>query len=255
MLDPKASDGIWGWFSTNAPAAWISALIATVSLLLVLRSRKQPKKLVIREVKNSSLIKIWPGIRDKITVSFGDRQVGSLGQMEIELLNSGSEVIEHASCTLQLSKDAHVLGTVLRPEYIESTTLIEDSTIKINIPYLNPMREHEQVMKLSILVEGDAELVDASGMGQGWSVRLERLPSLRRVKMYSYLLLTVILIDLPFAFFYFRYLEKHWRIPISEISWKAFFAQSPGVLPAAVCFLLLFRLFHNQSTSRGETLE
>jgi hypothetical protein len=216
------------WLYTNAPAAWISAVIAVVSLLLVLRSKKKPSRLVVRELKNSSLITIWPSVRDQIKISFDGHSITALSQIEVELFNEGSEVIHGPTLTVTLAQKSNVLGTLLIPADVQAEAKISENRVVVNFPYLNPVRDHGQVFNLSILADGDTEQIAASGMGEGWSVRHLPLPSEKQRRFRTLATMVTWLIFIGIAgYFYLQFVEKHYGIPASEISLRAFVAFLP----------------------------
>jgi hypothetical protein len=177
MIIQNAANGWSQWFYTNAPAAWISAVVATVGFVLVLRSRKKPKRVVVREVEKSSLVRIWPSVRDKIHMTFNGHPVQNLGQIDLEILNEGSEVISHPGFEVSLADGSTILDVLLTPIDPHATAQVNANRVVIVLPYLNPYAEHKQVVKLSILVDGDTEHVAVSGDGVGWSTRRVPLPT------------------------------------------------------------------------------
>jgi len=242
--DPNAT---WGrWFYTNAPAAWISAFIATTTLVLVLRSRKNPKRVIVREVRNSSLIEVWPRIRDRITVAFEGRPISGLGQVELELFNSGSEVIENAEVVLTLSEDAKILGYVFEPSDLNVSATVQDNKVNLVLPFLNPVKEHGHLITGSFLLEEYAELVAVSGMGQGWSVKHSPLPTDKRIRIYAITLMFFLVVVAAGGFAYGRYMEQRFGIGEYEVSLRALIAVLPffGLLALAFIFIRkLDRLF------------
>ncbi len=171
------TDTLWHWFYTNAPAAWFSAVAATVTLIYVLRTRKKPRRLVVRETAKSSLVRIWPSIREKIGITFDGRSIDTLGQIDLEILNEGSDTIQQPEITLTLPAETRVLDAHAIPEDLLAVCQIHPSKVIVKLPYLNPFRDHRQTVTLSILVEGPTGPVKATGGGEGWSLLHKRLPS------------------------------------------------------------------------------
>jgi|ERR1019366_4137647 hypothetical protein len=114
MTAQTQPDSILHWLYTNAPAAWIAALAATTGLLLQLR--KRPKRLVIRETRNSSLIHVWPTVRSKVKITFNDQPIETLGQIGGEIFNEGSDTIQRPTFTLTLPSTAAILDAQVSPE-------------------------------------------------------------------------------------------------------------------------------------------
>jgi hypothetical protein len=196
-------ESISHWLQTNAPAAWISATAALITLLFVLRSRKKPRKLVFREIRNSSVITISPAIRDRIQIRFDNRGVQSLGQIEAEIRNTGSEPILNPSFTLVVPPESTILSASMAPG------LDVDSSIQVNKvtskwPYLNSVRDHGHVLKFSILVDGPTKIASVTGGGEGWSVKFEPKRS-RRIEKYF---ITVQLVFFALAGVGYRFLGE-----------------------------------------------
>jgi hypothetical protein len=156
------------WVYTNAPAAWLSALVATIGCLILIRRRIRPRRLVIRELGTSSLVRVWPGVRQKIKISFDDRPITILGQIDYEVFNEGSDVIQNSDFTLTFPAESIVLDVLLTPEDVAAELKIEANKVTVRLPYINPVREHRQRLTLSILVDGNPAKVGIVGSGAGW---------------------------------------------------------------------------------------
>src|SRR5260370_42262484 len=148
-----------------APAAGLSALRVAVAVCLAFRSRKKPRRLVVREVRNSSVVRIWPSVRHKIKMEFEDRTIKSLAQVEAEVFNEGSETIEGPNFTLTLPDGCVVLDIAASPEEFQAGTVIDSHSVSISLPYLNAVREHKQVVKLSVLADAHTDPIKVSVSG------------------------------------------------------------------------------------------
>lgn len=231
---------------TNAPAAWISALVAASSCILLLRSRKTPKKLVFREVSNTSVVSIWPAVRDKIKMTFDDKPISSLGQIEARVFNSGSEVIHEPSFVVSLPKKSEVLSVSTSPEHFNAQWIVRDNTVTVSLPYLNPVRDHSQIVKLSLLTEGRTKIVGITGGGEGWSVKHLALPNPKRQTYFAWALIVYSFLSVVASFFYSRHIELVTGIPSLEISWRAFVAYLPPfVFLIPLGCVVAFRIFRN----------
>lgn len=164
------SDTFIHWLYTNAPAAWISAAIAIITCALVVRSKKKPRRVVIREVSNSSLVRIRSEIQHKIKMTFEDKAISTIGQIEADIFNGGSEVVHSPTLVLTLPPDAVVLDVLVTPEHLQPNVEVDDNRIKLAFAYLNPVGEHDETAKMSLLVDDTTKLMVAGG-GEGWSVR------------------------------------------------------------------------------------
>jgi hypothetical protein len=249
MIIQGPPEGALHWLYTNAPAAWLSALVAIVTCVYLLRSRKKPKRLVIRESRNTSVVTIRPSVRDKIKMTFDDKPIKTLGQIDGDIFNEGSDVIQRPTFSLTLSEKSVVLDVSVTPQESEIETKIDRNTLSITLPYLNPIREHGQILKLSLLVDGDTQNMRAVGGGEGWSVRHLRLPGLRHDIYFYSGLLTFNALFLVYSYWHGRYLERNYGIPANEWSWRAFNANLPSLV-FLLAILVLFVTFSSRFLRR-----
>jgi hypothetical protein len=224
------------WLYTNAPAAWISSIIAIVTCFVLLTTRKRPNRLVVRELRSSSLVRVWPTVRNQIKMTFNEQPVSTLAQADAEIFNEGSDVIDRPTFTLSLATGSKVLGAIVVPAEFGAQVDIEGSTVTITLPYLNPAREHGQLLKLSVLADGDTDQIIVSGNGKGWSVRHSALPSRKELIVWDAAQLAFFVIGGGALFAYGRYVERETGISMNEVSWRAFIADLP-------VFILLGLLF------------
>ena len=241
MVIQNQPETVLHWMQTNAPAAWISSLIAIITCIFLLRSRKKPKRIVLREVRNTSVVSIWPTVRNKIKMTFEDKPIQSLGQIEADIFNSGSEAIQQPTFTLTLPEESVVLGILLTPDNSETQCKFDRNKIIIALPYLNPVREHKQIVKLSLLTDGRTKIIEVTGGGEGWSVQHLPLPSPKQ-ELYRQVTSVILLLSFPaIAWFYGGYIERKFGIARSEISWRAFVSTLPLfliIVPASVIALV-----------------
>ncbi len=240
---PDASETISHWLYTNAPAAWISAFIAICSLLLVLRSRKKPRKIIVRETRKGSLVHVWPRIRDKIVINFNGKEIRDLAQLDFELLNTGSEVISRPRISLSLDQDSCVLDAALTPDR-DTTLVFEHNTVTFSLPYINPYKDHGQPINLTVLVDGPTQNLQIVGGGEGWSVQHFALPDRKQIfkqlriagwgvtPLWIGVIAYLIWGDRLFGL----------KIPATEFSWRAFWFTLPATVTYVATGLWLYRL-------------
>jgi hypothetical protein len=242
MVDGN-SGGVMQWLYTNAPAAWTSAAVATVTCVVLIRFRKRPRRAVFKEIGNSSLVRIWPGVRSKISMAFEDRPIKKLGQIEGEIFNEGSETIQNPTVILGLPKGSIVLDVSVNPAELEGQSTTDGSNVRIRLPYLNPVGDHSQVVKVLVLVDGETEPLSVKGGGEGWSVRFAPLINPRRER---YLLITLGLLGaaaLLLAYLYGAYIERHYGIGMNEVSWRSFIYDLPVLIIMGTLLLLFMKTF------------
>jgi hypothetical protein len=243
MLIQNAQNGWSQWFYTNAPAAWFSAVAAVTTLAFVLRSRKKPNRIVVREISNGSLVSIWPSVRDKITVAFQGRPIQKLGQVDVEIFNEGSEVIKKPAVEIALQRGSTILDLLLFPPDPENQIQVNANKVVLLLPHLNPFREHKQIVKVSILLDGDADQVEINGDGEGWSTRHLPLPNARQLRSRRTGLVIAGVCSLIFSIVFNLYLQGRYGIGFFEVSWRAFLSGGIGSLPLFVVAFLAYRSF------------
>ena len=224
------------WFYTNAPAAWITALIAVVTCIFVLWTRKKAQRIVVREIANSSLIRIWPGVRQKIKMTFEDRPIRTLGQIDANIFNEGSNVIQNPTFKLILPEESTILDTLVTPVDLGVKRTIHSNTVTITFPYLNPIREHKHLVELSMLVDGRTEPIYVTGSGEGWSVKHLSLATQREKRYISFFVVCIL-----FSYLYGLSVEKMFGIGMSEVSWRAFLSSLPLVIILVVGLVWIIR--------------
>lgn len=230
------------WLYTNAPAAWLAAIVATITLIYILLTRKKPKKIIVRDIYESSLVRIWPSVKKKISLTFEGKTIDTLGQVDLEIFNEGSEVIKNPTFMIVFPKTSRVLDVLLRPQDGKPTREIKNNNVTISIDYLNPMREHNHVLFVSFLVDGATAPIKAEGTGEGWSMRHVPLLTEKQFKRGLYIFIgcftTVFII---ISVYYQYYIKEHFNININEMSYKAFVASLPFLLPSFIGVGLFLR--------------
>jgi len=221
------ADTWWRWFYTNAPAAWMSAVVAITTLIYVLRTRKRPRRLVVREAAKSSLVRIWTSVREKIGITFEGRSIKTLGQIDFELLNEGSEVIQRPVVTFTLPDETRILDTHTAPEELQAERQMESCKVTVKLPYVNPFHDHRQVISLSVLVDGPTSPVKVAGAGEGWSVRHKRLPSDLRSALHEMRGFAVFTAYFAAAASYKDWAWAKFDIGAHRFSWQDLFILSP----------------------------
>jgi hypothetical protein len=160
-----------------------AALTACVAVLLWWLNRKRPALIECRELAASSLVRVY-GDRDQIAVSYKGQSVARLSQLELRLVNSGSEPITSATVNLSFAADTRVL------QFTTSDTacageITAPNEVKFEIPLLNPFRPHKHKIDVAVVCDGSVLDVKAHGQGQGWSVRYRRGTDIPRIVYFA----------------------------------------------------------------------
>lgn len=227
------------WLYTNAPAAWISAVVAFVSFVVLLISRKKPKRLVVKDMSSLSMVRIRPKIKKRISLSFDGTVVKSLGQVELQIFNEGSEEIKQPSLTVELPKESKIINVEITPQ--ESRREIIGCKTIISFDYINPFRDHKQIYNVSILADGEIDPVKISGSGEGWSTRHISFPTNKQMRRGLAFWAFGIIAFLIVGYFYFQYIEKTFGISKHEISLRSVLAS----LPLWITMAVVLKLFLN----------
>jgi hypothetical protein len=238
----NAPDSLTRWFFTNAPAAWISAVVAISTLVYVLSSRKKASRIVVRETRNTTLVTIWPSVRENIELLYLGHKIDTLAQIDLDIFNQGSEVIHRPSLAVALPSGSRVLGTRLIPEDDGAYRQVEGAKVTLILPYINPVAQHEHIWTLSILADGDTERITISGGGEGWSVQHSPLPTSEQLRGRRTVLTMAGACAVSFSFAFGWYMETRYGIRFFEVSWRAFFTGALGSLPLFLVGVSAYRL-------------
>ncbi len=241
MLQQNPTESWWHWLYTNAPAAWTSAAVAIVSLLVVLRTRRRPKRIVIREISRSSLIRIWPSVRRNIRITFGGDPINTLGQIDFEIFNEGSEFIDQPALNLILPTETRILGSHAEPEEANAQCQTDKSRLTVRLPHLNPIREHRQIVFLSVLVDGPTTPLKITGGGEGWSLLRQSLPTAKQQFWYGILRTSMVLAWILLSILYSLWVEKKFGIGPWEFSWRSFYVGTPVIITMVILATLDIR--------------
>jgi hypothetical protein len=120
-------------------------------------------------------------------------------------------------------------------DFVLEINIVKNNKATIKIPYLNSYREHGQILKISIIVDGDVQHLKVEGGGEDWSVR--HTPVLNkqiRARFNTFLILNGVL-GLISGIYIFL-LKKQFNIEPFEINMRTLLLYSP--------FLLLFVLLY-----------
>jgi len=124
-----APETVQRWLQTNAPAAWISALVAILTCGFLVRSRRKPKRVVLREIRNTSVVNIWPNVRHKIKMTFDDKAINTLGQIDADIFNTGSEPVQQPTLLVTLPSKSVVLDVRLGPQSSQARATIDGNKV------------------------------------------------------------------------------------------------------------------------------
>ena len=143
---------------------------------------------------------------------------------------------------LRLPQESMVLAVSVTPPDPGIQSTIDANTVSVVIPYLNAVGDHKQILKLSVLVDGETEPLSASGGGEDWSVRfvplVNPLSERYRFTVFSFVCGFVV----GAIYVYGRFIERRYGIPMIEVSWRALFYDLPPLAVLLALFFILDRL-------------
>ncbi len=160
-----------------------TALIAIIGFYL---SSNRGNRVVLRKVRETSLLKISDLIQTHLSITYKEKQVSTIKLYEFDLINEGYVDIENFEVILEISsKGKNNFLEIQVWDDLWKTTLSNISNGKyfyiIARPYLNAYRRDKKE-KLSIQVFTDTELeFQVNGGGKGWHAfykeKLSRKPN------------------------------------------------------------------------------
>lgn len=238
------STELTNWLYTNAPAAWLSATVALCTLCWLLYSRKKPKRLVMTETANISLLDIRAKIRKRMGITFDGEEINALRQLEFEVYNEGMEVIVKPCITVTLSPEAMVLDCFVSINGDQPPYEISENKIAITLPFVNSIQDHSEIITIAILADDIYGSAKVSGGGEGWSVRQNELltPS-------EHLIATLKFAGLSTIFFltsilYILIVKKYVPLQSADTGWQGFFYALPVLITITTSLVFLLKFMY-----------
>lgn len=162
------SDGPW-WSTTLAAVS--GAVVAGIfSLIIWYLNRKRPNIVRVIESQRVSLLRIEPSIRSDLVTTFKGNTVTALTVVELVITNESQEVLKDVMLVVQFNSGTVILETELGG--IPATCEPRNADIHVSIPLLNSRKLHREHVKVTVVCDGVATVISASGRGEGWSARL-----------------------------------------------------------------------------------
>jgi len=227
------------WLLSQAGAGWLVGIVSLIGLLVIF-AKKKAQRLVYKEIRTTSLVRIKETVREKIAVSFNNEPVENLAQIETEIYNEGTRVIKDILLTFKYPKGTKVLDvpSEVTPDDMKVEKVIEGRQVQVKIPYLNPLRQHKHKVRLATVVDGKVENIKVTGGGEGWSIRRIMLPSARRLTFRLGVISVLWFAFLVLSFPYSRIIVQGvFGIDPMEISVRAFLAFLPFIFAIFAVFV------------------
>jgi len=153
-----------------------------------------------------------------------------LGQIDVEVSNEGSEFIEQPGLNLILPAETRILGAHTDPEDANAQCLTDKNILSVRLPHLNPVHEHQQLVTVSVLVDGPTAPLKITGGGQGWSIRYHCLPTMKQQFWSNIGRIALYLASMFMMLLYLRWVDKKFGIDPWELSWRSFYTGAPGLI-------------------------
>lgn len=180
-------------------------------------------------------------------MTFEGKAINSLGQIDLEVFNEGSEVIQNPTFVIALPKTSEILEVLLTPQDGGPTRTFEKNNATISIQYFNPVREHSHVLSVSILVDGETAPIKVIGAGEGWSIRHVQLPSKEQVKYRLNIFIGCMITGIISSLYYLYYITERLNISPFEFSYRS----TVAVLPVLLLIFPTYFLIRWMSNSIG----
>jgi hypothetical protein len=225
-----------GWLFGEAGAGWFVAFLTLAGAAISYYRRNRPNRVVVREVHRTSLVRIRSDVRERIAVTFEGMPVQNLGELEVEILNDGSSVISPSQLTFVFPPKSEILvvSAYIGLDGVDPGIEFKKNEATVSLPYLNPVREHNQRVRVSFAIDGALGRLFVRGSGAGWSIR--HLPLLSPADVRRQLVLIAmasfaLMLAIPFSSWW---LYRAFGITTSQSSWRTVVATLPVYLLVAL---------------------
>ena len=215
------------WLIGEAGAGWVFGLVSTTALIVTAVRRAKPSIVNVKEIGVRDPVVVRDHVAERVRISFDHETVPSLGQVDLEILNGGSEPIPASNIIVQLAPATMILDIFVKEgkEFVEASAV--DNNVLVEWNYLNPLKPHRQAVRISVLTTGDARVRRVTGGGQGWSVRHIPAPSIEAITRREIRNNLITAFLFPTALLYGKWVEYRFGIPIDELSSRAFITSLP----------------------------
>ena len=177
------SQSLLSWFISPAGSGWTVVILMVIGLILKWLFRKKPKIVFCKEINTKSLT-LFEEDEKRLKIYFDKKPIDKPFNLLLALYNKGTEVIEDIKLTFKFASKTKVIDASF--EDIESEEKLNKkiigNQIVLNIPFLNPIRPHNHMIRADILCDGDTDGYKITGSGEGWSLRTIRLPSKKQLE-------------------------------------------------------------------------
>jgi hypothetical protein len=168
----EATDPWWKSLFSDAGAQW-AVLLSGWGAAAWQFFRRRAQFLVVREVSAWHAVNPGVAVKSRVRITFDDKPVSTLGQIDVTLRNEGSDVIRDWAVTLGVTggADCQILDAIVVSAPKGLCAAFEGRTVEITAQFLNAYREHKEEAHVRILTAGPAWCASARGSGVGWSVK------------------------------------------------------------------------------------
>ncbi|MDQ3802540.1 MAG: hypothetical protein M3416_01600 [Acidobacteriota bacterium] len=230
-------------------------MVSLVAFIATVYNRKRPNRLVINELRKARLIDVRDEVGDKVQITYSGKPVEILWQVNLEIFNEGVDAIKGAEISCSLPEGVNILeiSLISSTGALPAETNISENKATIKLPYVNPYREHQHVIKLSINTDHEVGAIRFEGAGGGWSVR--HAPLLTEKQESKVVLISVMALFGSAGISFI--LATLWGVTFREINLKTILVMLPVFIVAVVSVRKVVKgryrkeRFHLDNNSQG----
>jgi hypothetical protein len=228
------------WLFSDAGAGWIFGVLTLMAFIITRKYDFKPSRIVVEEKQRIEPVLVRKDIRERISISFDGREVNQLGQIFVDIFNEGNKTITNPILTIQFPEDIEILDGSLDDSLSGTVEKVRNiANIKFN--FLNSRKEHRQVVKLSLVVNGAIGNIKVSGSGEGWSIRHIALLTTEQLKKRAKVIIVLGVILFIGLLINTIWLDLTYGIPFYEISIRAFIGYLPTLIPMTIWLIFVYQ--------------
>lgn len=209
-------NNIIGPFGDQAIAALISALITVlVSYWIFRKGKPKPNIIICEQLSEIQLIRY--GLAEELPFLYGSEELKNPWIIRLLLTNIGSTEILEPNIIIKVDESAKILKPrfQINPyrEIINSKIdQKSDQEITLKLDYLNPIKPHNETLKIDLICDGIVENLTITGSGKGWSVQFKALKQALRIA-FSYAFIGLIILGISTIYLIFSVIKALFSDP------------------------------------------
>jgi hypothetical protein len=179
------SMGISEWLTNEAVSNYVvfiaGVLLGVIGWLIAQRlRRKKPSIIRVQKEFETKLVDIDSKVRDKLEILYNGRHIDGFHQAVFTVNNMGEEPVEDVVISFHLEsfEDVDFMEAVLtNPEEIQELEIesfgseTDLGIFTIQLPFLNPRREYEDYLGVTLYAPKPLSVKAVTGKGYGWGTK------------------------------------------------------------------------------------